>query len=111
MEKRSPEEEAEFAAESLWEPDWKKMLVDSNAVILMSGRSSLLQNLAGKSNGDGVFRMPVMLSELGNFSCWQKIQFQDSHPHVSNVVFVEILIFGGNFKLQRYILHAGNVVK
>ena len=43
MEKRSPEEEAEFAAESLWEPDWKKMLVDSNAVILMSGRSSLLK--------------------------------------------------------------------
>ena len=57
-----------------------------------------VENLAGKSNGDGVFRMPVMSSELGNFSCWQKIQFQDSHPHVSNVVFVEILIFGGKFK-------------
>jgi hypothetical protein len=40
--KRTPEEEAVVAAESLWEPDWKKILVDSNAVLLMSGRSSLL---------------------------------------------------------------------
>jgi hypothetical protein len=49
--KRTPEEEAEVAAESLWEPDWKKILVDSNAVLLMSGRSSLLREikvLAGK---------------------------------------------------------------
>ena len=49
--RRTPEEEAEFAAESLWEPDWKKILVDSNAVLLMSGRSSLLGKikvLAGK---------------------------------------------------------------
>lgn len=36
IEKITPEEEAELAAESLWEPDWKKILVDANAVLLMS---------------------------------------------------------------------------
>lgn len=36
IQKKTPEEEAEIAAESLWEPDWKKLLVDSNAVLLMS---------------------------------------------------------------------------
>jgi len=33
---KSPEEKALEDAESLWEPDWKKIMVDSNAVLLMS---------------------------------------------------------------------------
>ena len=33
----SPEEQALFDADSLYEQDWKKIVVDSNAVMLMSG--------------------------------------------------------------------------
>jgi hypothetical protein len=38
---KSPEEMALEAAESLWEPEWKKNMVDANAVLLMAGTFSL----------------------------------------------------------------------
>ena len=34
--KKSPQEEADDAVDSLYEPEWKKTLVDANAVLVMS---------------------------------------------------------------------------
>ena len=36
MPKKTPEEEALDAADFLYEPEWKKTMVDANAVLLMS---------------------------------------------------------------------------
>ena len=36
MPKKAPEEDALDAADFLYEPEWKKTMVDANAVLLMS---------------------------------------------------------------------------
>ena len=34
--KKTPEEEADDAVDFLYEPEWKKTMIDANAVLLMS---------------------------------------------------------------------------